>query len=291
MTKETVLVTGATGTVGREIIKQLSVVDGVRVRAGVHSIIKGENLKRLPEVEVVEMEFTNQESLHAAFTHVDRLFMITPFTANQVEMAKTLVDEAIKKDVRHIIKLSALGADAKPGIQLGEWHREIEEYVEKSGIPFTFLRPSGFMQNFVNYNSKTIQEEGVIYMPIGDGKVGYIDARDIAAVGVEILKGDGHEGMTYDLTGPEALSMQEVVAIMNDVTGRQIQFIDVPEEATREAMQREGAPDWMINALLELQGVYKSGSGNYMTDTVEKLTGRKPHTFWQFVQDYKECFL
>lgn len=291
MMHETILVTGATGTVGREIIKQLSIVDGVRVRAGVHSLIKGENLKRLPDVEVVEMEFTKPDALHAAFTHVDKMFLITPLTDKQVDMAKTLVDEAKKAGVKHIVNLSALGAEDELGVQLSRWHRQIEQYIADSGIPFTFLRPSSFMQNFVKYSSKGIKEKNTIYMPTGDGKVGYIDSRDIASVGVEILKGSGHEGMVYDLTGPEALSMQEVATIISEETGKPIRFVDVPEEAARDAMQQEGLPEWMIDAMLELHGSYKEGQGSYVTNGVEELTGRRPHTFRRFVQDYKECFV
>lgn len=159
----TILVTGATGTVGREVVKQLSMLDGdIRVRAGVHSVIKGENLKRLPDVEIVEMDFEEPESLHAAFTHADKVFMITPFAHDQVEMAKTLVDEAKKAGVKHIVKLSALGAEAEPGIQMGRWHREIEKYVENSGISYTFLRPASFMQNYINYNAESVEKEGEI---------------------------------------------------------------------------------------------------------------------------------
>lgn len=291
MIHETILVTGATGTVGREIVKQLSIVDGVRVRAGVHSVIKGENLKRLPDVEVVGIEFTNPESLHAAFTHADKLFLITPLADNQVKMAKTLIDEAKKAGVKYIVNLSALSAGEELGIQLGKWHREIEKYIEASGIPFTFLRPASFMQNFVNYGSKNIKESDTIYMPSGDGKVGYIDTRDIAAVGVEVLQGNSHEGMVYDLTGPEALSIHDVANIISEVTGKSIRYVDVPEEAEREAMAEEGMADWMIDAMLELHGANKSGRTQYVTNMVQEIIGRKPHSFHHFVQDYKECFI
>ena len=291
MTHETILITGATGTIGRELTKQLALLDGVRVRAGVHSVVKGENLKRLPHVEVVEMEFTKPESLHAAFTHADKVFMITPFTDNQVEMAKILVDEAKRNGVKHLVKLSVLGADNDQGIQIAEWHREVEDYIVQSGIPYTFLRPASFMQNFVHFNSKSIQQENTIYIPIGDGKVSYIDSRDVAAVGVEVLTGTGHEGKTYDLTGSDALSVNEVANIMSEVTGKPVRFVDVPENAAKDAMEQEKVPEWMIAAILELNGAYKSGSGEYISDNVEALTGRHPHTFRQFVSDYKDCFM
>lgn len=277
---------------GREVVKQLSMQDGdIRVRAGVHSVIKGENLKRLPGVEIVEMDFEDQESLHAAFTHADKVFLITPFAKDQVHMAKTLVDEASKAGVKHIVKLSAMGADAEPGIQLGRWHREIEKYIEDSGIAYTFLRPSSFMQNFVNYSADNIKSEGKIYMPTGDGQVGYIDVRDIAAVGVEALTGEGHEGQVYELTGPEAISHQDAAHIISEVTGKKVMYVDVPADDARQAMISQGSPEWMADAMLELYQVYKAGYSNQVFDSVQAVTNRKPHTFRQFVQDYKECFV
>lgn len=287
--RQTILVTGATGTVGREIIKQLALQD-VNVRAGVHSIIKGENLKRLPGVEIVELDFRNPDSLHAAFTHVDRLMLITPLSEDQLEMARNLVEEAKKQGVKYITKLSALGAGAEPGIQLGRWHRQMERYVEESGIPYTILRPAGFMQNLVNHSATSVKKEGKFYMPLGDGKVSYIDARDIAAVAVEVLLSDEHAGKVYDLTGPEALSHQEMATLLSEATGKQIEFVDVPEEAARQTMESQHTPAAIADALLELYAAQKAGKSAKVTSTVQEITGRTPHSFRQFAKDYQECF-
>ncbi|RIJ36883.1 SDR family oxidoreductase [Pontibacter oryzae] len=288
----TILVTGATGTVGREVVKQLSMLDGdIRVRAGVHSLIKGENLKRLPDVEIVEIDFEEPESLHAAFTHADKVCMIVPFADDQVQMAKTLIDEAKKAGVKHIVSLSAMGADAEHGILMGRMHREVEEYIKQSGISYTFLRPSSFMQNYIDYSAESIKKEGRFYMPTGDGKVSYVDARDIAAVGVEALTSAGHEGKAYEITGPEALSNYEVAQLLSEVTGKQIEFEDVPEPAAKKAMAEEGMPEWMADALLELYKVYKAGHAAKLTSTVQEVTGRKPHTMRQFLEDHKDCFM
>lgn len=287
---KTILVTGATGTVGKEVVIQLSMVEDVRARAGVHSIIKGENLKRLPNVEVVEMDFREQDSLQAAFTHVDKVFMITPFTNDQVEMAKTLVDEAKKAGVKHLVKLSVIKADAEPGLMIGQWHREIENYIKDSGIPYTFLRPSSFMQNYINYDAASIKNEGRFYHSTGHGKIACIDVRDIAAVGVEVLLGSGHEGKVYELTGPEAISNQEAAQIISEETGMQVQYIDVPADAARNAMLEKQMPEWMVDAMLELEGACKEGRFSDTTDTVQQLVGRPPHSFRQFVKDHQECF-
>ncbi|MBD1398324.1 SDR family oxidoreductase [Pontibacter sp. JH31] len=287
--QETILVTGATGTVGHEIVKQLAMQD-VNVRAGVHSIIKGENLKRLPDVDIVEIDFKKPESLHAAFTHIDRLMLITPLSEGQLEMAKNLVDEAKKQQVKHIVKLSALGAGASPGIKLGQWHREIERYIEESGIPYTFLRSASFMQNLVNYHTESIISEGKFYMPVGEGKVSYIDTRDIAAVAIEALTTDGHAGRIYDLTGPEAISHSEMAAHLSEQTGKEIQFVDIPEEKARQAMRSQHMPEQIVDAMLELYVAHKSGKSSSVTNTVQEVTGRPPHTFQQFAKDYHECF-
>lgn len=287
--QQTILVTAATGTVGREVIKQLA-MQNVHVRAGVHSIIKGENLKRLPSVEIVEVNFRNPDSLHAAFTHVDRLMLITPLSEDQMEMTRNLVDEAKRQGVKHIVKLSALGAGAEPGIQLGRWHREMERCVEESGIPYTILRPAGFMQNLVNYSADTVKQEGKFYLPVGDGKVSFIDTRDIAAVAVEVLTTKDHEGKVYELTGPETLSHQEMAAILGEATGKEIAFVDVPEDAARNAMLSHRTPGPIADALLELYAAHRAGKSAKLTDTVEQVTGREPHTFRQFARDYRECF-
>ena len=274
------------------MVKQLSMLDGdIRVRAGVHSIIKGENLKRLPGVEIVEMDFEDPGSLHAAFTHVDKVFLLTPFTLDQVQMAKTLIDEARKAGVKHIVKLSVIGADAKPGLQLGQWHHEVEQYIEESGISYTFLRPISFMQNYVNYNADTIKEEGKFYGASGDGKMSLVDARDIAAVAVEVLTGEGHEGKAYDITGPEALSNYEVAQLLSEVTGKQVDYIDLTEAAIKQGMTGTGMPDTMANAMVELYTLQKEGKLTQTTDTVEKIVGRKPHTMRQFLQDHRDCFV
>ncbi|MDX5438258.1 MAG: hypothetical protein LPK03_13730 [Pontibacter sp.] len=127
-------------------------------------------------------------------------------------------------------------------------------------------------------------------MPVGDGKVSYIDTRDIAAVAVEVLLSDEHKGKVYELTGPEALSHHEMAALLGETTGKQVDFVDVPEEAAREAMMSYHTPSSIADALLELYAAYKSGKSAMVTEAVQQVTGRPPHSFRQFAKDYQECF-
>ncbi|RDC66128.1 SDR family oxidoreductase [Adhaeribacter pallidiroseus] len=287
---ETILVTGATGTVGNEVIEALS-SQNVRVRAGVHSIIKGDRFRVFPNVDLVEIDYARPESLRVAYTGVTRVFQITPFTQDQVEIAKRLIDMAKEVGVKQIVKLSASGADAEPGIQMGRWHREAEQYLESSGVPYTILRPTSFMQNFIAYQGASIVHEGKIYQPLGSGKVSYIDAHDIAAVAKVVLTQSNFDGEALELTGPEAISVEEVAGILSRVSGRTITYVDVPEEAARQAMSSQHLPDWMVDAMLELNQILKAGYGAHVTNTVAQITGRPARTFAEFAQNNAHCFI
>jgi uncharacterized protein YbjT (DUF2867 family) len=158
------------------------------------------------------------------------------------EISSNFVIEAKKIGVQYIVKLSVMGADEEPGLVIGRLHRQAEKIIEESGIPYTFLRPNGFMQNFLNYYGQSIKTLGAFYNPAGDGKLGLVDVRDIAAVAVEVLltKGNGskqqHENKSYDITGPEALSYSQVAEILSKETGKKISYIDIPEEDARKGM-------------------------------------------------------
>ncbi|WP_026461612.1 SDR family oxidoreductase [Adhaeribacter aquaticus] len=288
--KDTILVTGATGTVGSEVVKALSGED-VNVRAGVHSLIKGDPLKAFPNVDLVHLEFENPELLKVAFTGVTKVFLVTPFTQNQQEVAKKMIDAAREAGVKQIVRLSAAGADAQPGIQLGRWHREVEEYLEQAGISFTILRPASFMQNFVHYSGETIRNNNGVYMPLGLGKVGYIDVRDIAAVARIVLTQSGHENKIYELTGPAAISVNDVAHAFTQATDRLITYVDVPEEAAAVAMRQHHMPEWMVQAMLELYSICKAGYAAQVTNTVAEITGTPPRSIDEFAQDYAEALI
>ncbi|MGA7897521.1 MAG: NmrA family NAD(P)-binding protein [Nitrososphaeraceae archaeon] len=188
----TILVTGASGTVGSEVVKQLtspsSLSSDSRIRAAIRSKNKADKLRDENKiVEIVNMDYDKQETIVDAINGVDKLFLLTLPTPNMTEIASSLIKEAKKNDVKHIVKLSVLDADAEPGILIGRWHRQEEKIIEESGIPYTFLRSGAFMQNFINYFGQTIKTQNAIYIPAGDGKVSFVDVRDIADIATEIL--------------------------------------------------------------------------------------------------------
>lgn len=280
----TILVTGATGTVGTQVVRALNEKAGVQIRVGVRDLATSASLKS-DRVTPVALDWSQPETVHAALAGVDRAFLLTPFVPNQVEIGMAFVDAAKKAGVRHLVKLSAIGCDIEPGIQLGRWHRAIEKHVEASGLPWTFLRPNNFMENFIGYYPP--QADGNIYLPFGDASVSWIAARDIGAVAAVALTEDvsKHAGKAYTLTGSEALSVKQVAAQLSTATGRTINYVDVPEEGARNAMLAAQMPAWMVDAMMELHAIDKAGYAAEVTPVVEQLLGRAPQKLADFARE------
>ena len=194
-------------------------------------------------------------------------------------------------NINHIVKLSVMGADAEPGITGGRLHRQAEEMIENSGISFTFLRPNFFMQNFVNFLSKMIIEQGSFYLPAGDGKVSFVDIRDIAAVAVQALtNNNSHSGKAYTITGPEAISYEDAARILSEQVNKKISYVNVSEEQTREGMKSMGMDEWFVDSMMELYEITRMGYASQVSSAVEEVTGRKPISFSQFARDYAGSF-
>ncbi len=281
----TILVTGATGNVGSQVVQQL-IASGITPRVAVRSINKAESLKKAG-AEPVEMDLDRPETVQPAFAGADKVFLVSPFVPNMVELTAILIEAAKQAKVRQIVKLSAL---AQPGIALSKWHEKMEKAIASSGIPYTFLRPNGFMQNFATAMAETIKADNAFYLDAGEGKVSFVDTRDIASVAVAALTTSGHEGQAYTITGSEALSHAQAAAILSQVLGRTINYVDVPEDAVRQGMQGAGMPDSIVNALLELYASYKAGQAATVSPVVEQVTGKQPISFEQFVKDYAEVW-
>ena len=275
-----IFIAGATGTTASQLLKHLATL-GVKVKAGVRDIKKAETLASEYEAPV-HIDYTLPSSIENALRGVKQLFMLTPFTDESVTMGKRIVDAAKKAGVQYIVKLSAAGADAEPGITLVRWHREVEKYIEASGIPYTHLRPNSFMQNFINFFPP---QNDVIYLPLGEGKVSWVDVRDIAAVAAHVLTHSGHAGKAYTITGPDALSVTEVSKILSEATGKTISYTDVPEEAARKTMVEMQMPNWAIDGLLELHAINKAGYAAEISNVTRDMTGKDPIDFERFAKD------
>jgi len=288
---ETILITGATGTVGSEVVKQLSAKgENIIVKAAARSATDNtfENLNR---VQVVQLDYDKPDSLAVALKGVDKLFLLTPFQSNMVDLTSNLVSEAKKAEVKYIAKQSVMGADAEPGITPGRLHRQAEKIIDESGIPFTFLRPNFFMQNFVNYYSNLIRSQGAFYTPAGDAKVSFVDVRDIAAVAVKSLINDNQQkGSAYNITGGEALSYGQAAEILSKAVGKKINYVNVTDQDARKGMKDMSMDEWTIKSMIELFEITRAGYVSEISPIVEQVTGNKPITFSQFAKDYAGAF-
>ena len=257
-----ILVTGATGTVGREVVPRLA-ASGVQVRAA----CRHPEMLALPEdyVDTVTMDLRNPAELDRALEDVEKIFYLSPLEETMVEDAALMVERAQAHGVRHLVRLSALGVDHPKKITLGKVHEEVERIIRGSRIDCTFLRPNAFMQNFITYWGESIRGQNAFFIPQGQGRVSIIDARDIADVAVTVLTKDGHAGKAYELTGPEALSNTDIAKVLSDVLGREISYRDIPVEDARSALTEQGVFGRLAEELFELR---KADDAAEVNDTV-----------------------
>jgi uncharacterized protein YbjT (DUF2867 family) len=298
MTK-TVLIIGASGNIGSEVITQLSASNNADLTLRAVSRSAKDNTYDLSmngqKIEQVGMDYNKQESIVKALKNVDKIFLLTPTDPKMVEYTSNLVNEAKTiGQVKHIVKLSHIQADSEPKITITKLHRQAEEIIEDSRISFTFLRPNFFMQNFVNIYGAMIKNQGSFYLSAGDGKASFVDIRDIASVAAKTLsfevKNDVHVGKAYNITGPEPLSYADCAEILSKQLGKRISYTNVPEEEMRKFAKGIGMNDWHINVILELLKMTRDGYLSNVSSEVEEVLGRNPISFLQFTRDYTKAF-
>jgi uncharacterized protein YbjT (DUF2867 family) len=270
-----ILVTGATGNVGRELTSQLD-RRGVRFRVLLRDPTRDARVPASAERALGDL--SEPRTLAPAFEGVDRVFLLTPGIGT--EHVTFAVDAARAAGVRHVVHLSSFNVLGDPMPAMGRWHHEREEVVRASHIPATFLRPGGFMTNALEW-ATTIREGGYVLDPLGPGRYAPIDPGDIAAVAaLALTEGARHRGNEYTLTGDEALTVAEQVRIIAETIGRQLEVrtATTPEEALRSRYPR-GAPQALADALLDGLTRSRADTVGLRTDTVERLLGRRPRSF------------
>lgn len=283
-----ILVTGATGTSGRELIRHLSRT-GAAFKAMVRKDADREALEA-QGVAAVVADYRDTERLSKALTGVEQVYLVGPTDPPQVTHEGDVVAVAREAGVRRIVKQSAMSAHDMSACTFKRWNGMVERQLMESGLPYTILRPTGFMQNFVNYDSATIAAEGVLRSPRREAQVSWIDVRDIAAVAVAVLTEEGHDGRVYDLTGPEALSDPEIAAKLSAVTGREIRYEPLSDADWFLLMRSRGLPASTARSMLSLHLAYRAESPALVTGWVEVLSGRAPRSFDDFAQEHADRF-
>jgi uncharacterized protein YbjT (DUF2867 family) len=276
-----IVVTGATGTVGHAVAQELA-QRGVAARAAVRRP-KQFSAGGLP---AVAFDFTEPATYEAAFQGAEKLFLVRPPAITAVwRSIFPALQAAQNAGVQHVVLLSLLGAEQNPLVP----HRWIEWYLQSLDMDWTFLRPSFFMQNLSTNHRDEIRDFGEIFVPAGDGRTSFIDARDVAAVAVRTLTEPGHAHAAYALTGAEALTYSEVARTLSDVLDRPIHYRDpsVLDFVRRHLGKRP------TGFVLVMAGIYltaRFGLAARTTSTVQRLLGRPPTSFRQFAEDYQEAW-
>jgi uncharacterized protein YbjT (DUF2867 family) len=278
-----VLVTGATGNTGSGLVPALRSA-GVDVRAFVRNESKARPLKEAG-AEIVVGDLDRPETIEPAVEGVDKIYLLTWNGPTQAQQAENVLKAAQRAGNPHIVRHSMWG----PQSRIIKQGKQVEEALKSSGLPWTFLKPTFYMQNTM-MAAQTIASDGVIYWDMKDGKLGMIDVRDIVDVAVAVLTGSGHEAKSYILTGPKAISFHDVAATFSTVLGKDVRYVSVPGEASMDSMISMGLPEWIAKGYVELSEGFSEGFANRATDNVATLTGHPARSFEQFVRDYAQVF-
>ena len=285
----TITVTGSTGTIGAELVRLLSEAD-IPTRAVLRDFSRAQSLKN---VTWIRADLTNEDLLKPVLAGTTRLFLLTGNQPGFGDLQIGVIRAAEEVGVKHVVKLSALGASPRSKAGLGLEHFKAEQALEESSMSWTMLRPHTFMQNWLDDLAKTVQKEDAIYAAIGDGQVPFIDARDIADVAAEALRNpDAHAGQRYVLTGGTAIGYGELAEVLTDELGKTVTYHALSMDEMRDRLEKQGVGPKMIDSYLALASYQKAGGATArVSDSVADILGRPPRTIRDFVRDYREHFL
>ncbi len=282
-----VLVTGATGNVGSGVVRELQ-GRGVTVRAFVRDAAKAAGMFG-GGVEVVTGDFGDAASVRRAMAGVDGVFLACANDPRQVAYETGVIDAAREAGVARIVKLSALGAEIGSPVAFWDWHGTIEAHLKATEVPAVVLRPTFNMTNLFG-SADAIRQAGSLFVPAAGARVAMIDPRDIAAVAAVTFTETTHDGRTYTLTGPEAISFERVAEEFAAVAGKPVQFVPVPDEAARQGLVASGMPEFVADQIVAIFGFLRRGDQDRTSGVVRNLTGREPRGLAQFVRDHAGFF-
>jgi len=281
-----ILLTGATGKIGAETAKQL-VGKGAPVRALVRDAAKAAPLEAAG-VELAVGNIADAAAVRQALTGVRQAFRLLPTGEQQEASEKQFTDLCRAAGVGHLVKMSSMEAVPTAQTPIPRAHWAVEEYIRASGLAWTMVKPNFFMQNLLA-SAKSIREQGLFSLPMGDGTTGMADARDIGAVCAEVLTGQGHAGQSYEITGPEVLTFHQVAERFTSVLGRPIRYVPMPMAQFRERMTGVLKP-WHLNAVCELFQEIADIGLDHTTGTFRRLMGRDPISLDRFIRDHAAAF-
>jgi len=286
-----ILVTGAAGLNGSAIVREFS-RNGVAVRALVRDRSRAVALAELPYVELVEGDMARAETLDRILEGIDRALMISSSNPQMLETQRRFVDACKAAGVAHVVKFSgkesSIGFDANH-FPFTQMHEEIERYLEQSGLIWTHLRPSQFMQVYLR-EAPTIAGKGLLELPLDDVRLSPVDIEDIAKIAFALLTQGGHQGRAFEITGPQALSMAEIAAAISEAIGKPVRYQKTSIEEHRRGMEAAGLPPFIVDALIEQALERLRHPQSRVELATHKLFGVNPTTFAEFARRHAADF-
>ena len=281
-----ILVTGGTGGVGSELLRLLSKA-GIATRALARH---PQRAQALAGITWIAGDLSRPGTLTSAFERARTLFLLTSYYEDMVELQHNAISAARAAGVTYVVKISAFAASDHSRAPVGRWHYQVEKELQESGLGWTILRPHHFMQNLLA-QAEYVRTEGVVYSASGDGKIPYVDGRDVAAVAFATLTQPGHLGKKYVVTGSEAISYRQAAEIIGAAIGKPVRFVDESPDEARARRVREGLPPAVVESALAIAAYQRAGGKTVtITSTVTDLTGRPPRTVGEFVREHADLF-
>jgi NAD(P)H dehydrogenase (quinone) len=283
-----ILVTGATGQVGYHLMEALADLNAAAT-AMVRVPAKAADLPGSPNHLVATLDGPPPADVLRTF---DRVFLLSPAHEGQVELELIFIDALLAAGHRpHIVKVAADGfEDPDCEVRFMRSHREIAVHLDASGLPVTYLAPSLYMENLFEA-ADTIRDQGTIFAPAGQGRVGFVAASDVAKAAARVLTGEGHEDQTYVLTGPQALTYADVAARVSAVFARQVDYGDMAASLAQDQMLAGGLSPWQAAGTVELFDWIRQGGMDSVTSTVPDLTGEDARSLDDWLSDQRSAFL
>ncbi len=277
----TILVTGASGTIGTQLTAQL------RAAGASFEVMTSKATDSVGGVRARQASFEDVAQLTRAFAGIDTLFVLLPLAPHKVQLARNVAQAAKAAGVKHMVRSSGAGADAKTAYALPQLQGTIDDILAATGIACTFLRNAGFMQNYTTFGAQMVKD-GMWYAASNDAAQSLIDVRDIAAVAAQILQNPAaHAGKAYTLTGGESLTDTQRVAALSAVLGKSVGFTPISVEYAANTMKNQwGMPDVMVDWMSSLNQIVSAGYAAGISPDAQVLLGRTPISFSQFAKDY-----
>lgn len=282
-----ILMTGATGTAGSRIARAL-VDEGLDVRVLVRDAERAERLLG-GAAEIAVGDLGDAGSVRAALEGIEQLVLSGPDDPRRVAWEVAAIDAAVAAGVRRVVRVSSVGAKPGSPVALWDWHGRVDDHLRRAPLAAVVLRPGPFMTN-VLAGAEQVAGDGTLIAPAGEARMALIDPRDIGAAVAAVLTTPGHDGRTYVLTGPQAITYGQVAEALTEATGSEVRFVDVPDAAAVEGLRQAGVPGDAAEQVVAVFGMLRRGVAQEVSADVELLTGRAPRAFADWAREHAAAF-